>query len=144
MNLRRLARHILEEWEDEIDFDVEYDDDEDKVTLSGNIELDPYDDHVLFTIEIYDAEDTVAMYLDFCFDELEITREALLLVNAFNDKSLFLKAQIDPDDPNYLRVVYNAKLVSEEHVVNHVNFAIGELVDDDLVPYLKPLTLLTE
>ena len=144
MNLHRLARRIQEAWEDRIDFDVDFDDDNDKVTLSETVHPKAYDDHILFSVEIYDAGDTAVMYLEFCFDELEITKESLRLVNAFNDKSLFLKAQIDLDEPTYLRVVYNVKYVQEENVVDHVNFALSELVDKDLIPYLKSLTMLTE
>ena len=144
MNLHRVARRIQAEWEDKIDFDVEFDDDNDKVTLSETVHPKAYDDHILFSVEIYDAGDTAVMYLEFCFDELEITRDSLRLVNAFNDKSLFLKAQIDLDEPTYLRVVYNVKYVQEENVLDHVNFALSELVDKDLVPYLKSLTMLTE
>ena len=90
----------------------------------------------------------ISLELDAKLRELEACQEVAqrtALAEEVNGLTRDLQeAQIDPDDPNYLRVVYNAKLVSEEHVVNHVNFAIGELVDDDLVPYLKPLTLLTE
>ena len=113
MNLHRVARRIQAEWEDKIDFNVEFDDDNDKVTLSETVHPKAYDDHILFSVEIYDAGDTAVMYLEFCFDELEITRDSLRLVNAFNDKSLFLKAQIDLDEPTYLRVVYNVKYVKE-------------------------------
>ena len=144
MNLHRLARIIKEEWEDKIDFDVEFDDDHDKVTLSETLHPKAYDDHIYFTIEIFDAGDTAVMYLEFCFDELEITKDSLRLVNVFNNKSLFLKAHIDLESPTYLRLTYNAKGVEEDAVLSHVNFALSELVDDDIIPYLKPLTMLTE
>ena len=144
MNLRKLVNEINSAWNEKITFKVEYDDENDCVSLRGTIRPKAYDDHVLLSMDIYDKGDHVSLYIDFVFDKLEITREALRLINNFNNESLFLKAQVDTEGTPYLRLVFNNKFIAGEYVLQVIRFAISELVDDDVVEALTPLTELTE
>lgn len=144
MNLKHVAKEFTKEW-NQIDFDTQFDNENNALKISANLSAKAYDDEILLIANIYDRGDSAAVYIEFCFDELELTNGTLRLINGFNEESLFLKAHVDSgSEQHYLRLTYNVFNVREEDVVSTISFAMNEVTDDDIEKILKPITLLTE
>ena len=83
------------------------------------------------------------VFLDFIFDKLFISETPLILSNTFNSESLFLSVNINPEN-EYLRISHSAiNIFSAKSVVDYVQFMFNELIDDDMVKLLQPLTDMT-
>lgn len=110
-----------------------------KVTVAG-FSCDDYKGEFDMIINAYESG---MVFLDFIFDKLFISETPLILSNTFNSESLFLSVNINPEN-EYLRVSHSAiNIFSAKSVVDYVQFMFNELLDDDMVKLLQPLTDMT-
>ena len=119
-------------------------DDGDSVIVSADLSSEEFDDSIYFSVEIFSNK---VIIIDFIFDKIEKNLDSYELINKFNEESYFLKASISTrgdHDENFLR--FSAKVmnsVNEEIAYDNIDFALGQILDENLLPTIKALCSLT-
>ena len=127
---------------DKITFDVKVK--ERSLYVTADLSINGLDDSVYFNVELFENK---VVIIEFVFDKLDKTLRSYELINKFNEESYFLKASITTrgeNDDDYLRIaakVMNA--VDEDNAYDNIDFALGQIFDDDLFPIIKDLCALT-
>lgn len=138
VNLKK-AKKVLEKFFTDYDLDVEYVLSDEKLSAkSANVSAKPYDDDIYLGIHVYSSGITT---FNFIFDYLQKTSQALDLVNDFNEHVFALKASISEDGG--LTICHEAEVVDENILDVVASRVLNNVIDDDTVKYLLPLTKLT-
>ena len=119
---------------------VEYRMEDDRLIAIFNSSLKAFDDNVIARFEIH--KDNKALF-GFTFDHLEVNEQTLRMINTLNEKNPYFVAYIDAGK-KYLRLVHTVMLLREEDVYDYAAAVLGEYRDDDMVPLLEPLCILSE
>lgn len=110
----------------------------DNLTAKNSITIKDYDDGVFVEIIVFKSG---SFAIDFVFDKLDKTAQALELIHEFNKQSVWLAAYIRND--GYLVLRYNVMQLSDDDVVDNVSSAFNKLLSDNIKKVLQPLTRLT-
>ena len=129
---------------DQLTFELKKDEME-KVEFTADITAEKYfDDSVYIDIVVYKSG---TYHVFFTFDSLEPTLRALEACNNFNKASAFYSAYIvKRGDTNFLELHYSGvgfDGVTEDDVADNINFGLNELLSDDTMEFLRPLTEMT-
>lgn len=135
LNLKKAQKIIEDMFKDWLDITTEMEDE--RLICKADIVAKAYDDDISLMMAFYANG---SGYIDFCFDYLDKDEETLDLVNTFNENVLRLKAAIG--DNGFLKISYY-EYVTEDTIAQIVKKVFDELVDDDTVKYLKPITEFT-
>ena len=139
MNIKK-AKKVLEKFFSDWDITVEYDLTDERLTAkSRNVNAKPYDDDIFISILIYPSG---FVAYNFYFDYLTKNAQVLDLLNSFNENVIGLKASVSNEDGG-LTITHEAEAVTEDVIDIYTNRVLNDLLDDDTVKYLLPLTELT-
>lgn len=142
MNFTKVVNGLHREMK-QIDFEVK-DETKDYVIITANIIAKEYfDDGVFCKMSAFKNGN---LDVTFVFDRLEPTLRTLTLLNEYNTNSFIGKGFIEErgDNNPYLVVRYRfLNCRDEEYVVSSILVAFRDLLDDDSIRYLQPLTRLT-
>ena len=138
INLRR-AKSVVENFFKDWDINIEYELDNRRLRCKSNISARPYDDDIFFSIWVYPSGHVSC---NFYFDYLRVNEHTLSLVNDFNQHVVGLKASIDPEDGGVL-VTHEANVLTEDILDICIGAVMSNLVDEDTVKYMRPITELT-
>ena len=110
---------------------------EDKVEITANIVAEKYfDDSVWLKCVCY-ASGCIHVFL--VFDKLDADTENYRLINEFNCNSSFLRGYINNN--GYFEIHYSAiDLKSNKLLTDSFVFALNQLLSDNTLQYLKPIT----
>ena len=129
---------------DHLSFELKKDE-MDQVEFTAEITAEKYfDDGVYIDIVAYKSG---TYHVFFTFDSLEPTFDALTACNNFNKASAFFSSYVcKRGNTNFLELHYSGvgfDGVTEEEVADNIIFGLNELLSDDTLEYLQPLTRLT-
>ena len=131
---KKLLQGFFKNWKIEIEYEMR----DGKLRAKSHITAKPYDDDIFMAIWVSPKG---ALNVNFYFDYLQINQHTLQLVNDFNNNVVGLKVSIDDDGG--LIVTHQANIVTLDVLIDYVDEVMGDLIADNTVKYLKPLTALT-
>lgn len=116
-----------------------------QVEFTAEITAEKYfDDNVYIDIVVYRSG---TYHVFFTFDSLEPTMDALTACNNFNKANAFFSAYVcKRGNTNFLELHYSgvgSENMTEEEMADSVIFGLNELLSDDTLEYLQPLTRMT-
>ncbi len=124
-------------------FHFEVKDFDNYITLNSTVSFNQYKGNVYIEITCYEEGTT---YLICTFDQIDPDDKVFQLLNEFNNKSAWFKAYINhtEENLNYLSLQScNIGSQTTEDLANVTIFYVGQLVSDDTIKLLKPLTEMT-
>ena len=142
MRLDKAARLIMDEFSS-LDFKMEELNAEKLILTASNVNAKAYFDDDIYCRVVAYTSGTVHVF--FTFDMIDMDNVTLRLINDFNDNVPFLKANITTiNDKTYLQL-HGANISCSDETVIHstVSFFFGELLDENTLEFLQPLTDLT-
>lgn len=142
MNFTKVVNGLHHEMK-HIDFDIKEEVKEHVIITANIVAKDYFDDGVFCKISAYSNGN---LDVTFVFDRLEPTLRSLTLVNEYNTYSFIGKAFIEErgDNNQYLVVRYRfLACPDEDHIVASILIAFRDLLDEDSLRHLQPLTRLT-
>ncbi len=141
MNLEKVFKLFQKEWS-HLNFELQILTKE-KLTFTNELVAEDYfDDGIYSEFIVYSSGTAHAM---FTFDHLEENEENLKLINDFNSSTPFLKAYISKKGENKYLELHGVNLNSkgERDVVDSLSYFLRELLNDDVLELLQPLTART-
>ena len=101
-----------------------------------------FDDSIYVRVRAYD---TGSIHVFLTFDSIDGTnREVQRLINDFNENNAWFRAYVTSGDTAFLELHFaNICADDEEHASDVLNFALGQLLEENVLTYLKPLLELT-
>lgn len=144
INLREFEKKLKGHYP-HLQFDFKYDGEEsepERVFVNSSIVVpSSFDDKVMLNLTIY-QDGFILMKL--VFDELEHTLENYLLINDFNNHTAF-KGYIDNfQDTSFFIVEFTGTDRTTNDAFLTVTDRISRLLDEDVLKYLKPITVVTK
>ena len=111
--------------------------DKDRLEFTGDIVAEKYfDDSVWLKCVCYNSG---CIHVFLVFDKLDANTENYRLINEFNCNSSFLRSYINGN--GYFEIHYSAiDLHKEKIIADSFVFALGQLLNETTLQYLKPIT----
>lgn len=142
MNIKKIYNLLVKEWPN-ISFNIEEEDNE-YIELTAETNAKRFfDDDIFIRVIAYTSGSS---HVFFVLDELDPTLETYQLINEFNENQSWAKAYImeSSNGRHYLKIHYaflSAK--NEKDVCECIGYALDDLVSEETLLNLKPLTDLT-
>lgn len=114
------------------------------LTFTGSVTVEScFDDDIFIKGVVYDSGST---HLFLTLDKLEPTLSNLTLLNRLNCETAWVKAYIDRiNGNNYLCLHYSAVYsYNEAEAAQFLTFCFNDLLSDNTLKLLQPLTVITE
>ena len=142
MNIYKVYTLLTDEWPN-INFEIEDESDERLVLTAETSAKNLFDDEILIRVVIYSSGTN---HVFFVLDQLEPSLKAYQLINDFNENQSWAKAYImeSSSGKHYLKIHYAFLNSSDEQdASDSISYALDDLVSDETLQDLKPLTDLT-
>lgn len=140
MDLNRFYELFTEGWS-HIEFEISEQEDE-YIAFSCELNAEDYFENSIYVrVRAYD---TGSLHVFLTFDEINATERAKNLINDFNENNPWFNAYITSGENQFLELHFsNICADDEEHCADVLNFALGQLLEENTLQYLKPLLGLT-
>ncbi len=137
-----LIYRMLSEKYSGITFESKYEENKIEITASNITAKKHFDDSIYIRIINYDSG---TLHVFMTFDRLDKTLNALSYINTFNACNAFYKGYIsEKKGGNYFELHFAVfGLTNESAVVNQITFSLDELLSENTLKHLKPITELT-
>lgn len=144
MNLDRVCNDVLEYWSG-AGFEV-VSNDGNCARLMASVNYRKFYGERSIELDVYAYQSGAChVFADFGKVNYRRKQRTLELVNEFNRRSAWFRAYLSPEDDNYLSgvnlhfSVFEDLVVesSEKRTVDYINFAIGQILDDDFYDMFK-------
>lgn len=143
MNIYKVYTLLTDEWHS-INFEIEDESDERLVLNAETSAKNLFNDEILIRVVIYSSG---TIHVFFVLDQLEPSLKAYQLINDFNENQSWAKAYImeASSGKHYLKIHYAFLNSSDEQdASDSISYALDDLVSDETLQDLKPLTDLTK
>ncbi len=138
INLKKAQKELTKLLVKQLGLDFEFGLGEDRLTAKNSVSIDGYDDDVFISFVVFKSG---SYGVDFVFDKIDRTPQALELLQNFNENSVWLAAFIRDD--GYLVLRYNVMQLSDDDVVQNTESVMQKLISPEIREVLTPLTRLT-
>ncbi len=141
MDKPRIYRMLSEKYP-KITFESKYEANKIEITASNITAKSYFDDSIYIRIISYDSG---TLHVFMTFDRLDPTLNALTYINTFNACNAFFKGYVsEKKGGKYFELHFAAfDMRDEQAVVNQISFSLNELLSDNTLKNLKPITNLT-
>ncbi len=136
VNLHHVQKELTKYLHKELgltDFKIE-EKDGNSVTAKNDLTINGYDGDIFVSIIVFKSG---SFGVDFVFEKMDITSNALALIHEFNKESIWLSAYIRED--GYFVLRYNVMELAEAQVVGNVSNIFEQLLSDDIKELLAPI-----
>ena len=136
------TKFILEQFKEKftgLSIEIEREEEESLTFVAKHCTVGPYDDDVTLRFFFYET----AVIVDAIFDQIELTQENYENLNRFNEECVFFTAYASDHSEGHVFLHVRAVVPSienEKEALHNVFFLMQQLVDEDTIKLLQPLT----
>jgi hypothetical protein len=140
IDLKNTQLLLDQTFKNDYNFEMEFKLEDDFLNGNASIEINGFDDSILLDVTIYNHGVAV---LNIIFDTLELNAKSLTLVNTLNAKLLWFKSSVNNEGFFNMNHVF-LQVNDETDFLNHINFLLAEIVKDENMELILPITKLTK